>query len=61
MEIAAFIIGLLLWCLYWSIYWTRKHNESNKSSLWWDEAKAEAKKQVKQVKQAKVWKDDNDA
>lgn len=55
----AFIMCLTLWCLYWSIYWNRKNHGNHPT--WWDEAEAEAKKQVKQVKQAKVWKDDNDA
>ena len=58
MEIAAYIIGLLLWGWYWAFYWHRRNNERY---LWWYEAEEEMKKQVKQVKRAKVWKDDNDA
>lgn len=55
------LIILLLWCLYWIIYWNQKNYDYDSFLAWWEEAEAEAKKQVKRVKQAKVWKDDNDA
>ena len=55
MEIIAFIMCMALWCLYWGAYWNRTNEENNRRR---HETIEEARRQVKK---AKVWKDDNDA
>lgn len=61
MDMLAWVCVLALAVLIERYQTLSPDSSKNKRWQWWDDAMREAKRQRKQVKRSKVWKDDDNA